>query len=204
MVKILIYFQLYFPAMQDYVEKLKKIENPLKRRLILVGILTKELEKKGTVPILVGGNALEVYSLGGYSTYDVDLVCDRKVAGEVLEKLGFRKEGRFWINDELEIIVEFPDTTLAGDKDRIETFEVDGFRIHVIGKEDLIVDRLNACVFWKSSEDCRWVKELLLLYYDKIDWKYLEDRCRQEDTIDELYKLKKEVEEILNEVGRSS
>ena len=93
-----------------------------------------------------------MYSLGGYSTYDVDLVCDRKVAGEVLEKLGFRKEGRFWINDELEIVVEFPDITLAGSKDRIETFEVDGFRIYVIGKEDLIVDRLNACVFWKSSE----------------------------------------------------
>ncbi len=67
------------------------------------------------------------------------------------------------------MIVEFPDTALAGSLDKIEVFEVDEFKVHVIGKEDLIVDRLNACVFWKSKDDCRWVKELFLLYYDKID-----------------------------------
>ena len=26
---------------------------------------------------------------------------------------------------------------------------------------------------WKSKEDCKWAKELLLLYYDRIDWEYL-------------------------------
>lgn len=80
--------------MQDYVKRLKSLENPLKRRL--VGILTRELEKKNVIPILVGGNALELYTLGGYSTSDVDLVCsDRKLAGEILEMLGFKKFGRF-------------------------------------------------------------------------------------------------------------
>ncbi len=39
------------------IEQLKQVENPFKRRLLLVGILTKELEKKGIKPILVGGNA---------------------------------------------------------------------------------------------------------------------------------------------------
>ncbi len=68
----------------------------------------------------------------------------------------------------------------------------------------VLVDRLNACVFWKSRDDCRWVKELLLLYYDKIDWKYLENRCREEGMIDELLKIREDVEEILNEVGRSN
>lgn len=191
--------------MQDYVKRLKSLENPLKRRLVLVGILTRELEKKNVIPILVGGNALELYTLGGYSTSDVDLVCsDRKLAGEILEMLGFKKFGRFWINEDLEMIVEFPDTTLAGSLDKIEVFEVDEFKVHVIGKEDLIVDRLNACVFLKSKDDCRWVKELLLLYYDKIDWKYLEDRCKKERTLDELYRIKEDVEEILNEVRGST
>jgi len=191
--------------MQDYVKRLKSLENPLKRRLVLVGILTRELEKKNVIPILVGGNALELYTLGGYSTSDVALVCsDRKLAGEILEMLGFKKFGRFWINEDLEMIVEFPDTTLAGSLDKIEVFEVDEFKVHVIGKEDLIVDRLNACVFWKSKDDCRWVKELLLLYYDKIDWKYLEDRCKKERTLDELYRIKEDVEEILNEVRGST
>ena len=102
------------------------------------------------------------------------------------------------------MIVEFPDTALAGSLDKIEVFEVDEFKVHVIGKEDLIVDRLNACVFWKSKDDCRWVKELFLLYYDKIDQKYLKDRCKKEGTLDELYRIKEDVEEILNEVRGST
>ncbi len=189
--------------MRDYLKRLKSIENPLKRRLILVGILTKELESKGVIPILVGGNALELYTLGGYSTFDIDLVClHPEMAGEVLKSLGFKKFGRFWINEELEMMVEFPDIKLAGSLDRVEVFEIDEFKVYVIGKEDLIVDRLNACVFWKSEDDCRWVKELILLYYDKIDWKYLEKRCEEEGTLDELNKIKEEVEEMLNEVRR--
>ncbi len=137
--------------MREYVERLKKIENPFK-------------------PILVGGNALELYTLGGYSTSDIDLVClSRELVGEVLEKLGFRRFGRFWLNEELEMVVEIPDITLAGSMDRIEVFEIDDLKVYVIGKEDPIVDRLNACVFWKSKDDCRWVKELILLYYDKLE-----------------------------------
>jgi len=184
------------------IERLKQIENPLKRRLVLVGMLTEELKKKGVKPILVGGNALELYSLGGYATADVDIVCiDSKAVGDFLNKLGFRKEGRFWINEELDIAIEVPDTTLAGDMERVEVFEVEGYEIYVIGKEDLIVDRLNACVFWESKEDCRWVKELILLYYDKIDWEYLRKRCRQEGIAEKLDEIRREVEEILNEMG---
>lgn len=167
----------------------------------MVGILTKELESKGVIPILVGGNALELYTLGGYSTFDIDLVClHPEMAGEVLKSLEFKKFGRFWINEELEMMVEFPDIKLAGSLDRVEVFEIDEFKVYVIGKEDLIVDRLNACVFWKSEDDCRWVKELILLYYDKIDWEYLEGRCKDNDTLNVLNKIKEEVEGMLNEI----
>ena len=93
------------------------------------------------------------------------------------------------------MVVEIPDTTLAGSMDKVEIFEIDDFKVYVIGKKDLIVDRLK--------DDCRWVKELILLYYDKIDWKYLKDRCMKEGTVNELIKIKTEVEEILNEVRGS-
>jgi hypothetical protein len=190
-----------FLRMREYSERLKKIDNPMKRRLLLVGILTSKLEKENCVPILVGGNALEIYSLGGYSTADIDLICDRRKAGVVLNKLGFKEEGRFWVNEDLELIVEFPDISLAGNRDMIESFDIDEFTVYVIGKEDLIVDRLNACIFWKSTEDCRWVKELILLYYGEIDWDYLFKKCDEEGTREELDEIKKEVEEFLNESG---
>ncbi len=188
----------------DYLKTLKSVENPFKRRLLLVGILTKELRGKGVIPILVGGNALELYTLGGYSTLDIDLVCsDRRSVGEVLESLGFKKFGRLWVSDELEMAVEVPDVKLAGSLERVEVYEVDGFEVYVIGKEDLIVDRLNACVFWRSEDDCRWVKELIVLYYDDIDWEYLEKRCREEGTLERLLEIRREAEEILDEIRGS-
>ncbi|WP_157404568.1 hypothetical protein [Shouchella shacheensis] len=29
-------------------------------------------------------------------------------------------------------------------------------KVFVIGVEDIILDRLRACVHWKSSSDCEW------------------------------------------------
>jgi|Deesub1362A_J573_1020465.scaffolds.fasta_scaffold00449_2 hypothetical protein len=185
------------------IEELKKIESPLKRRMLLLGVLTQELENKGVKPVLVGGNALELYSLGGYATADIDIVCkDSDLIGEVLERLDFKKEGRFWINEELEMAVEVPSKILAGSMDRVEIFEIEDFKVYIIGKEDLIVDRLNACVFWRSDEDCRWAKELILLYYDKLDWEYLRRRCKEEGTNEKIEKMKEEVEAMLDELGR--
>lgn len=79
-----------------------------------------------------------------------------------MEKLRF---GRFWLNEEHEMVVEIPDITLAGSMDKIEI----DFKFYVIGREYLIVDRLNACVFWKSKDDCRWIKELMLLRQDRLE-----------------------------------
>ncbi len=131
----------------DHLKTLKSVEDPFKRRLLLVGNSDKGV-KKGITPTLVGGSALELYTLGGYSTLDIDLVCpDRRSVGEVLEPLGFKKFGRFWVSDELGMAVEVPDVKLAGSLERVEVYEVDGFEVYVIGKEDLIVDRTERLRF---------------------------------------------------------
>ena len=60
--------------MQKYLKKLLKLEG-WKRKMYFVGILTKALEKFKIRPVVVGGHALEFYTLGGYATGDIDLVC---------------------------------------------------------------------------------------------------------------------------------
>ena len=40
--------------------------DPQRRRLIALGLLTKQLALHGIEPILVGGGALEFYTAGGY------------------------------------------------------------------------------------------------------------------------------------------
>ena len=49
---------------KEYLERLKNIEEPFKKRLFFVAILTESLKESGIRPIIVGENALEFYTLG--------------------------------------------------------------------------------------------------------------------------------------------
>ncbi|MFQ6119539.1 MAG: DUF6036 family nucleotidyltransferase [Methanosarcinales archaeon] len=167
--------------MDDIWNKIVRAKDLLRRRLLFIGWLTHLLEKHNIKPILVGGNALEFYTLGRYSTYDIDLVSSgRNIIDKELRKKGFKKTGRHWYNENIDISVEIPDTILAGSLDKVETIEIDGLKVYVISKEDLIIDRLNAYVYWKSIEDGRWAKTIMILYYDELDWNYLNTRATEE------------------------
>lgn len=176
------------------IEKVKEIKIPFKKRLFFLGILTQELEKFNIKPILVGGNAVEFYTLGSYSTEDIDIVCfEREKVDEILREMNFEKIGRLWFNIELEIAIEIPDDKLSGDYNKVNIVEIEGLKIYIIGIEDLIVDRLNSCVHWNFKDDCEWAKELIMLHKNEIDFNYLEKRTKEEGTFDKL-------KEILNEI----
>lgn len=183
------------------LKKVKEINNPLKRKIFFLGILTKALEKEKGKPVIVGGCALEFYSTGGYATGDIDLIYpDSNLAGKKLDKWGFRKEGRHWINEDLDIFIEIPGSTLSEDEEkRITVIELENLKVYLLGIEDLIIDRLNAFVHWKSTDDGYWAKELLFIYGEKLDMEYLKKRSSEEDTLKGLKKLMAEVKKIKNE-----
>ena len=47
--------------------------------------------------------------------------------------------------------------------------------------EDLLIDRMNACVHWKSSQECEMVELLIRLWSAEIDWSYLLERAGRPD-----------------------
>ena len=174
-------------------KKLNTIENDFKRRLYFTGILTKHLPDN-VKPIIVGGHAVEFYTLGSYTTGDIDIVTGGQVEIENLLKLwDFQKIGRLWINQQNNIEIDIVSTKLkGGDYSKIVEITVDDLKVYIIGIEDLIIDRLNASVWWKSEEDGKWAKQLLKLHQKEIDWKYLSQRAEKEEVIKELEKIKNE------------
>lgn len=178
--------------------KVKKAKDPLTKRLLFMGLLTRELKKKEVTPIVVGGNAVEFYTTGGYATGDIDIVAPSAPVDEVLTKWGFKKEGRHWFSEELEIAIEAPSSSLGEGEDykKILEIEIDGLTVYMIGIEDLIVDRLNAYVHWKSTDDKFWAKELIVIHYAEIDWKYLRKRAVDEKSKKGLDEVKKELDKI--------
>ena len=177
-----------------HLEDAKQIAEPLRRRIFIVAILTEALKPNLIRPILVGGGAVEFYTFGGYATADVDLVIsNRKLLGQVLEKLNFIPDGRFWYREDLNIVIECPDEVLAGDLDRVFEVEIKGMICAIIGIEDLIVDRLNSYVYWSYEDDKRWVSQLIASQGSHLDMDYLRSRLDED-------KIRQAFERILDEI----
>src|SRR5689334_9965384 len=102
-------------VLTEEVKRCVNIQDPLVRRLTVTAILTRALSP-GPEPIVVGGLAVEFYSMGGYSTVDVDLVyADSARLNNTLQQLGFSQQGRHWFSSELNLSIEAPGSILEGD-----------------------------------------------------------------------------------------
>lgn len=172
-----------------------KTESPLKKQLLMVALITRLLEEAGKPgPVIIGGCALSYYSREVYFTADIDLAyADREALDKVLKGIGFKKEGRYWIHEGLELAVEAPASNLAGEEAPIEIVELgEGLRCTIIGVEDLIIDRLNACKHWKSEVDCEMAELLVNRYVADLDWAYLERKAAlpENDSLKELHEIK--------------
>lgn len=180
---------------QDILNKIGATEAPLARQLLMTGLITRLLEDRGKpAPVLIGGLALSYYSREIYFTADIDLAyADREALDAVLRELGFVKSGRYWVHEGLDMAVEAPASALPGEEAPRESVELDeGLRCVVIGLEDLIIDRLNACKHWNSEVDCETTNLLVARYREELDWAYLERKAAlpENDTSAELRALK--------------
>lgn len=150
---------------QKILNQIKNTESPLKKQLLTVALISRLLEEEGKdTPIVIGGCALSYYSREVYFTADIDLAyADREALDSILKTIGFIKEGRYWVNEDLKLAIEALASLLIGEDSPLEIVELDeGLKCRIIGVEDLIIDRLNACKHWKSETDCKTVDFLVL------------------------------------------
>jgi hypothetical protein len=77
--------------------------------------------------------------------------CPEPVAAALVEA-GFKREGRHWIHADAELFVEFPGGAVQA-HEKTAILEVGGVSVLTLSPEDLIVDRLAAWQFWRSTTD---------------------------------------------------
>lgn len=156
-----------------------------------VAILT-ELLGENQRPVIVGGLAVELYTRNEYTTVDIDLILShREKANDILFQLGFHKQGRHWFHPTLLVSVEIPNFVLEdADSERVlELILPDDMKIYVIGLEDIILDRLRACVHWKSNSDCEWAQRLYFLHKQNLDLDYLLVTAKKDKTLEQLERI---------------
>jgi hypothetical protein len=178
------------------MKQLLSIENEGRRRALFIALLSKEMTRRGAAqPIVVGGEAVELYTQGRYTTGDIDLKGRKDTLEAVLEDWGFVKEGRVWSSREYDLYVDW----LGGSLDEGEEAEkrtnsiviAPGLEVRVISFEDLIVDRLCAAKYWEDSDSLMWAKVLLEIQMKTggTDNGYLTKRAEQENVADLLSPL---------------
>jgi predicted nucleotidyltransferase len=185
---------------KEVLRKAERTESKLRKRLFILGYLTKTMEERGLKPpIMVGGSAVMFYTLEHYVTYDVDLVCeDREQLEALLEECGFKRIGRHWILPEVDLAIEIPSIALEGmSYDRVRRVRLDSYEVRIVGMEDLIIDRLRAYKHWSSEADRDQAMMIIAGNYQDIDWLYLTRRARKGGLGYQLREVKRRSEEAL-------
>ena len=167
-------------------------DDPTERKLRFMALLTSSLPKLGRRPVMAGGSAIEVYLDGVLRTGDMDIVYKVEPLRGVLGKWKFELGGglRSWVNDELGLAVGIVGEELKGSYDKVTTITTRYGPATIIGIEDLILKRLASAKFWKVPTDFEQAFLLAKAHAGRIDWRYLEEAARKEDTLDLLRRLR--------------
>jgi hypothetical protein len=175
------------------IKQLLSVENEGRRRAFFIALLSEEMTRRGAErPIVVGGEAVELYTQGRYTTGDIDIKAKKDVLEAVLRDWGFAKEGRVWFSGEYDLYIDWLGSSLdegAEAEKRTNIISLaPGREVRVISFEDLIVDRLCAVKYWNDSDSLMWAKVLIeiMIKTGGGDTGYLIKRAELEDVADLL------------------
>lgn len=185
------------------IESLKQaaqlpVSNP-DRAIQIMAVLTRAFKANDySVPILVGGGAVEYYTNGFYTTVDVDalLYSQHPKVNEVMRGLGFEKRGKDWVHGTIpDLYVEFPGT--PGDPPWVvaNTVDVDGIPVQIISLESLIIEKV--CAYSVASPiDGVNAMALIAAGDDDLDWDFIRENAGQEGVLPLLDGLLNLIEDI--------
>jgi hypothetical protein len=143
----------------------------------------------GSVPVLVGGAAVELLTGGAYVTGDLDFVGPVPAAvARALAGAGFERHRRHWVHEAGQVYLEFPCGALHPEETTAR-LEVEGVDLLVISPEDLVAERLGAWKHWRSTVDGVNAWLLLRALGRTLDRERLRCRCEQVEASDALGSL---------------
>jgi len=172
---------------KSFISRVRKEPNELRKKMLLLGYVTSQLEKKKQSIFLVGGQAVETYTAGQFPTGDIDVTTsDSATTQKVLKSLGFEEMGMIWLNKRLgmafHIVGYFP-------PERSRTIRIGPYKARIIGVEELILDRLSAAKFWNILADYEKAKVLYDNFEKQIDKDYLRETAKKKKVDDLLLRI---------------
>jgi hypothetical protein len=172
---------------KSFISRLRKEPNELRKKMLLLGYVTSQLEKKKQSIFLVGGQAVETYTAGQFPTGDIDVTTsDSATIQKVLKSLGFEEIGMIWLNKPLGIAFHIVGYSAP---ERSRTIRIGPYKARIVGVEELILDRLSAAKFWNIPADYEKAKVLYDNFEKQIDKDYLRENAKKKRVDDLLLRI---------------
>lgn len=161
-------------------------EERLRRHLLVAAALSDVLAHP---PIVVGGTAEEFWTRDEYHETDLD-ICVRltRKDREVLSSIGFKRDGRYWIHERVNVAVEIPEASIEGDEDRVVVESLGTGAATIIGVDDLYLDRLRQATVREEADDVHFQSAVAVVAsnYDRLDWNYINAQIASTTEADEV------------------
>jgi hypothetical protein len=194
---------------EEFYSRLEATENDTERKILFLDILRRAAESEGYAPpVLVGGSAVELYSMGGYASLDLDLTGNEDFIADFALRLGLEKDPSYpniFFSKEKRIILDLRGKMdIAGAEERKKKLDMgDNLIVVAISLEDIIIDRLVGYKWGKHSPSRQIAELLIRVNVDSIDADLLRQIAVVEDVTAELEELLDNYPELQKPVGLS-
>ncbi|OUL09459.1 hypothetical protein B0533_04650 [Sedimentibacter sp. SX930] len=155
----------------------EKIANTRDRNIRVAGIIRDYLAKKYHAEVIVtGGLSVEYYTDGGYTTQDIDMITQSQRELEIiLTDLGFMRDGKYWVHDPLEIVIEVVASVPFDGvyKPTLKAATKDGFSVNFVDINDILMDRVRGLAHWQYKDYGEQLLAMIDSHLQKLDMEYL-------------------------------
>jgi len=179
----------------DLYARLEATENDTERKILFLDAMRRTAEDEGCPPpVLVGGSAVELYSMGGYASLDMDLTGDENFIARFARSLGLENDVMYpnvFFSKEKNLILDLRGKLdIDGAEERKRALNLgDNLTVVVISLEDIVVDRLVGYK-WGGHHPSRHIAELLIrVNQGSIDTELLRQIAGNEDVSAELEEI---------------
>jgi hypothetical protein len=162
----------------------------------LAALVSQALAEAGLNAVLSGGAAVSIYTRNAYESGDLDFISNESMAAiqPVVEKLGFKREGRSFVHDKAIYFLEFPPGPLAiGDQlireNETATRETDRGTIRLLSPTQCVMDRLAAFFHWNDLQSLD--QAVLVARNQKVSLKTIEAWAAKEGSADKFQVFRK-------------
>ncbi len=153
--------------------------------------ISSHLHKHDISVALVGGSCVAIYSDNKYTTKDLDFIelhyTRRDHLREVLRKIGFREEQRYFVHSDCEYLLEFPSGPLSigsAPVNNLQEIETEKGVLKLLTPTDCIKDRLAAFYFWNDRQSL--TQALSVAAHHKFDTQDIKLWSKKEDMLDKF------------------